>query len=155
MLEHRTKNKGDIGLAIVIADLTKKGFYICLPISEHLPFDLIALNSKGTIKKIQVKYVTLVKGTIRLQLRNISSSPKGYIITRHDIKSFDGYAIYCPETNKVYYVSVHETLGYNSALTLRAEGENHSSNNFRKSCNYENPEIIFDEIIQNLNLKLD
>ena len=39
-MNHHTKNLGDIGVAQVIASLMKNGIQVCLPISEHLPFDL-------------------------------------------------------------------------------------------------------------------
>lgn len=41
-MKHHTKDKGDKGTGNVIADLLSKGIQICLPLSEHLPFDLIA-----------------------------------------------------------------------------------------------------------------
>ena len=41
---HRTKDKGDLGVACVITDLMKAGIQVSLPLSEHLPFDLIAIG---------------------------------------------------------------------------------------------------------------
>ena len=38
---HHTKDKGDLGLTKIISDLTEKEFKVLLPISEHLPFDLV------------------------------------------------------------------------------------------------------------------
>ena len=55
-MNHPTKNKGDIGVAQIIADLMKNGIQVCLPISEHLPFDLIAISPDGHfLKRVQVK----------------------------------------------------------------------------------------------------
>ena len=54
-MEHHTKNKGDLAVAKTIADLTEKGYDIFLPLSEHLPIDLIAHKS-GEIYRIQVKH---------------------------------------------------------------------------------------------------
>jgi hypothetical protein len=50
-MEHHTKTKGDKGMGFVIADLLSKGIQVALPISEHLPFDLIAMNTDGQLKK--------------------------------------------------------------------------------------------------------
>lgn len=55
MNNHHTKLKGDIGVTFVIHDLSKRGFHICLPITEHAPFDLIAVGDQGALR-IQVKY---------------------------------------------------------------------------------------------------
>jgi hypothetical protein len=55
MNEHHTKTKGDLAVAIVIADLTKKGYGIFLHLSEHLPIDLIAYKDEKCFR-IQCKY---------------------------------------------------------------------------------------------------
>ena len=38
---HHTKLKGDIVVAAVIFDLTKKGYIVSEPMSENAPYDLI------------------------------------------------------------------------------------------------------------------
>ena len=40
---HHTKTKADIGLTKVIADLTVKGYIPCIPLSEHQPYDVVAI----------------------------------------------------------------------------------------------------------------
>ncbi|MFC1480602.1 group I intron-associated PD-(D/E)XK endonuclease, partial [Candidatus Omnitrophota bacterium] len=40
---HHTKSKADLGLAKVIADLIQKGYVPCIPLSEHQPYDLLAV----------------------------------------------------------------------------------------------------------------
>ena len=57
---HFTKDLGDLGVVKVIGDLTDKGWKVFLPISEHLPIDLIAYKVKKSgkmlVKTFQVKY---------------------------------------------------------------------------------------------------
>src|SRR3954471_9913381 len=113
-MRHNTKDKGDLGLAMVIADLTKKGCYICLPISEHLPFDLVVVNNEGNIARVQVKYRTAVNGTVEVPLRSVYSNSQGARAVRNDFSKFDAYAIYCPDTEKVYYYPVSEVGGKTS-----------------------------------------
>lgn len=52
---HHTKLKGDIAVAAVILDLTKKGYIISEPMSENAPYDLICDTGKKLLR-IQVKY---------------------------------------------------------------------------------------------------
>lgn len=52
---HHTKDKGDIGLTYVIADLVKDGWFVSLPIQEHAPYDLIA-TKENIVRRVQVKY---------------------------------------------------------------------------------------------------
>lgn len=52
---HHTKLKGDIAVAAVILDLTKKGYIISEPMSENAPYDLIC-DTGNKLLRIQVKY---------------------------------------------------------------------------------------------------
>lgn len=52
---HHTKLKGDIAVAAVILDLTKKGYIISEPMSENAPYDLIC-DTGSDLLRIQVKY---------------------------------------------------------------------------------------------------
>ena len=51
---HHTKLKGDIAVAAVIFDLTKKGYIISEPMSENAPYDLIC-DTGDKLLRIQVK----------------------------------------------------------------------------------------------------
>lgn len=97
----KTSEKGDLGLSLVMADLAKKGYSLFLPVSSHLPFDLIAYKD-GKFLRIQVKYrkdgllsarrVVYHKG--KVQSRNYQNS------------DFDYYALYLPLVEKVVYPSI-------------------------------------------------
>src|SRR5207248_5022232 len=55
-VRHHTKDKGDEGLGQVIADLMTTGIQVAIPLSEHLPFDLIAIGEDGAMRRVQVRY---------------------------------------------------------------------------------------------------
>lgn len=117
-MNHHTKDKGDKGVGNVIADLLTKGMQVCLPLSEHLPFDLIAVKSDGTLMKVSVKYRTKVGGVVTVPFKSSYSDSHG-VHTKHVDKSLiDLMAIYCPDTHKVYYIKP-EDFGIN--VTLRIE----------------------------------
>lgn len=145
MLKHHTKSKGDIGLTAVIADLTKKGFQVCLPISEHLPFDLIAVDEKGKLARVQVKYIKLSNGVIEIPLRSVYSNGKGSYAVKHDFESFDGYACYCPDVDTIYYypISINETCS--TAVTLRVSQAMINDKRIRYAENYLSPDKLFVE----------
>lgn len=103
---HHTKAKADIGLVKVIADLTAKGYVPCIPLSEHQAYDLVAVSEKGNVFKLQVKYARLKKnGTAELRFRRNWSDSKGTHTRAYSANEFDYYAIYCPDKDKVLYVS--------------------------------------------------
>lgn len=116
-----TKEKGDLGLMAVMFDLQKQGFSICLPVSEHLGFDLIAVDKDYNISKISVKYRTMVNGAIEVPMRTISSNSKGYKVKFVDLDKINGYAIYCPDNNQCYYVPSCNLREYSNVMTLRVE----------------------------------
>ncbi len=45
MVRHHTKDKGDLGVAKVHADLASQGFTVLFPATEHAPFDLVAYEA--------------------------------------------------------------------------------------------------------------
>jgi len=103
---HHTKVKADIGLTKVISDLTVKGYVPCIPLSEHQPYDIVAIANNGTAFKIQVKYASLKRnGTIEVRFRRSWADKNGTHIKPYLKDEFDYYAIYCPEKDVVLYVS--------------------------------------------------
>jgi hypothetical protein len=56
-MRHKTKDKGDLAVAKTIAHLLEYNIRCCLPLSEHLPFDLIAVMADmRTLRRVQVKF---------------------------------------------------------------------------------------------------
>lgn len=108
MAVHHTKYKGDVGLAKVISQLIEFGYFVCLPISEHAPFDLIAVDDKGKAEKIQVKYSAAKNGTIRVDLRSSWTDKNGSHMKDCDKAMIDTVAVYCPTTNECYYINVDQ-----------------------------------------------
>jgi hypothetical protein len=46
---HHTKNKGDLGVLKAQADLYLKGYLVCIPLTEHAPFDVV-IYKEGSSK---------------------------------------------------------------------------------------------------------
>ncbi len=116
-----TKDKGAIAEACVIADLTKQGHKVALPLGENLPFDLIAIRPDNSLLRVQVKYRSASsRGAVDIKL---TSTWKNSSITRiidYDLNSLDYFAIYCPELDRVAYVPVSELVA-NKNFSLRIE----------------------------------
>jgi len=101
---HHTKAKADIGVAKCIADLVSKGYVPCVPLSEHQPYDIVAVLNNGSAIKLQVKYVTLKHGAVEVKFRTSWADRHGSHTKHYNEEDFDYYAIYCPEKDKVLYV---------------------------------------------------
>jgi len=105
-MKHFTKDKGDLAVAKVAADLHEKGFTVWTPtFSEHCPYDLIVADEKQNLQKVQVKFRSMDKNKrISIAMVNTASNSNGFYRKDVDISEFDLYAIYCDATNECYYI---------------------------------------------------
>jgi hypothetical protein len=115
MNRHKTKTKGDIGVTKVIADLTEKGYSVCLPISEHQPYDLIFENELGELKKVQVKYRE--NGTFTNNTVHVGSDGK-QVKKTYKITDFNYYAIYLPNIKECVYIPNNNNICIKIATEL-------------------------------------
>lgn len=108
MRTHHTKTKGDLGVMAAAYDLTKKGFIVCNPMTEHAPFDLVAY-ANGQCLRIQVKYRAATKGVCFVRFYNFWADRHGVHSTKLDKSEIDLICVYCPDTERSYYLdpSVH------------------------------------------------
>lgn len=101
--------KGNIGLIKVIADLYDKGYHCFTPFDDFSPVDLIIMDTHGNLKRLQVKYRSILpsKGRYEIAARSIVNG-KSVKINKSLI---DGWAVYLEEEQKVTYlpVSIMET----------------------------------------------
>jgi len=99
-MKHHTKEKGDIAVTKIIADLTEKGFDILLPISEHLPFDLIAYKDHISYR-LQCKYAS--DGIAKC--KTSWADKNGNHVKKYSINDFDYFGLYLPDTKSCVYPS--------------------------------------------------
>lgn len=118
-MRHHTKDKGDEGLGRVIACLLSNGIQVALPISEHLPFDCIAISPANKLARVSVKYRELsARGIIEVRKRSVWSNGKGAHVKHHIGGDYDVVAIFCPTTSKCYFVLFEE---FGQTLWLHAD----------------------------------
>lgn len=137
-MKHHTCDKGDIGVAKVVADLLEKGIDIFTPIAASIPYDLVAYVEDKFLK-IQVKYRDIDKsGGISVELRRMSVNRTNLKYTPYEDGEVDILAIYCPYTDLCYYINLKK---WNSkSVTLRIE---EATNNQRKGINFANDYMSF------------
>jgi hypothetical protein len=114
---HHTKDKGDLGVAKVFADLVEKGFGILFPATEHAPFDLVAWDGERFIR-VQVKYRSARNGVIKLEFKSTWSDTHGVHIRPMDKASVDVVAIYCPDVDRCFYL---DPSRHGGAVSVRLE----------------------------------
>ncbi|MDX2138272.1 MAG: group I intron-associated PD-(D/E)XK endonuclease [Chloroflexota bacterium] len=119
-MSHHTKDKGDLAVAKVIAHLLEHDIRVCLPLSEHLPFDFIAvMPDMKTLKRVQVKYRTMQGGMVQVNFRSNYYDTKKIYSLRVNLDFLDCYAVYCPDNNECYYLRIDEIPANALAVNLR------------------------------------
>ena len=127
-----TNEKGDIGLASVIADVIKKGFFVFLPFSDRTHVDLIIADKNMKTQRAQIKYITVNKtGVLQIVTSNVVNGKKVPV----DLSKTDIWAIYCPDTDNVYYVTAVELLG-KKTMSLRVNDTKLSQPGIHLANNY-------------------
>mgnify|MGYP000876314770 FL=1 len=128
MINHHTKNKGDLGVLKAKCDLFQKGYLILSPETEHAPFDLVAWKD-GQFKTVQVKYRDASNGKLEVGFRSCWTDKNGTHMVPVDKSFIDIYCIYCPQTDECYYLDPSD---FGKSVTLRVETP---KNNQKKGIN--------------------
>ena len=117
-MSHHTKTKGDLGVLKAQVNLFEQGFTICIPQTEHAPFDLVAYRN-SEFRRVQVKYRALGKnGALDVKFATCWADRHGNHSVPIDKKEVDLYCIYCPDTGECYYL---EPRKFGSTVTLRVK----------------------------------
>ena len=141
-MRHHTKDKGDIGLGHIIGDLVQVGIQVALPLSEHLPFDIIAISEHGELRRVQVKYRAANEGVIRTRLGGSWADRNGTHRRRFEPDDFDVLAIYCPEPRLCCYLLTGE-LPSDSVQLKVSPARNGQVRGVRVATDYTDPLRIF------------
>lgn len=112
---HHTKDKGDLGVAKVHADLVGAGYCVLFPATEHAAFDLVAYR-EGEFRRVQVKYRAARRGALTVHFRSLWVDRHGTHSTPTDKSEIDLLAVYCPDTDECYFLRPGD---YGQSVTIR------------------------------------
>ena len=114
-----TLSRGIIAETAVVAHLTRSGFAVSLPVSGHSPYDLIAENHKYVMRRVQVKFSSARNDCITVYLNRVHTNSKGAQSKPINLDAIDAFAVFCPQTEKVYYIPKWELGGAKTCFVLR------------------------------------
>ena len=96
----KTNAKGEIGEAMILADLQRQGHGIAIPFGHDLPFDLIVVRKEdGALEKVQCKYTT---SNGRVVVANGRSS-SAWVAHRYTRDEVDWIGVYDATTDRCFY----------------------------------------------------
>lgn len=97
----KTTEKGEIGEAMVIADLMRQGHDIAIPFGHNQPFDLIVIRKEDRrLEKVQVKYTTSDGEVV---IGRIGSS-SAWVSHKYTTDEVDWIAIFDMTTDQCFYL---------------------------------------------------
>jgi PD-(D/E)XK endonuclease len=143
VVRHHTKDKGDEGLGQVIADLMSCGVQVAVPLSEHLPFDLVAIGENGAMRRVQVRYRASVNAAqVRCHLGGSWADRNGTHKRVFDSTAIDVLAIYCPAPKTFVYLRVEELPPNHVSIRLE-KARNNQVKGTRDASGYRSPWRMF------------
>ncbi len=93
------KRQGDIGEAMIIAEATKRGYKVAIPLGEDWRYDLIVLR-KGKLERVQCKYTKSDGHTLIVRCRSLNNWNE----IRYTSTDIDWLAVYDRTSDKCYFV---------------------------------------------------
>ena len=137
-----TKDKGNIGEAVILAEFMKKGIPVSIPFGDNARYDLIA-EFNGKLNKIQVKYCSQETENQSIFCKTASSTNhttnKHYTTYENDV---DYFAFYL-EPWKICCLIPIEEIGNRKTITLRKTKPANNQSNYWDCFDY-----TFDKIIK-------
>ncbi len=96
-----TTAKGEVGEAIILADLQRQGHGVAIPFGHDLPYDLIVIRKEnGALEKVQCKYTTSNGRVIKANIRSSSA----WVAHRYTAEEVDWVGVYDSTTDTCCYL---------------------------------------------------
>ncbi|KKN20512.1 hypothetical protein LCGC14_0934850 [marine sediment metagenome] len=138
-----TKEKGDIGLTKIIAELTENCFNVSIPIAEHLKYDLI-VEKNGKMFRVQSKYTSVKKNKIDIKIASSWSNKAGTYAIKRQKGDYDVLAAYCPQMKSCYFIHDNSfNNGRSIALKVSKSKSKYNSRKEKLASDYEDPNKAF------------
>jgi len=118
-----TTAKGEIGEAIILADLQRQGHGVAIPFGHDLPYDLIVVRKEdGALERVQCKYTTSNGRVIAVRVESNSA----WVHYRYTAAVVDWIAVYDATEDICLYLPASEWDGrcrVNLRLVPTANGQ--------------------------------
>jgi PD-(D/E)XK nuclease superfamily protein len=122
--------------AIILAEFVRRGYRVLVPFGVNHRYDLV-LDLGDRFLRVQCKTGRLKNGCVLFSARSVRSNRRA-ILERSYVGEANVFAVYCPDTDRVYAVPVENTL--RTLGTLRVDPPaNHQAKGIRWAADFELP----------------
>ena len=116
---NRCRHPVDVGQsseAAIIAELVKRGYSVLTPFGVNHRYDLV-IDCGDRFVRAQCKTGCLRKGVVTFRTRSVRSNTKHAIVRGYE-GEVDVFLVFCPDTGKVYVVSIGEATSAQGSLRV-------------------------------------
>lgn len=136
-MNYNSKRKGNIGEAVVIAELCKLGNPVSIPFGDNERYDLIVESKTGELLKAQTKYSSEISenGSLIFQIASSTNHTTNKHFTTYS-DDVDIFFLYHTLTEKVYVLPI-SLVTNKKIMTLRiSEPINHQKKRIHFADDY-------------------
>ena len=122
--------------AAIISELVRRGYEVLVPFGSNHRYDLV-VHHEGQWLRVQCKTGRLRNGCIHWSTRSVRCNTRATVTAPYDGDA-DLFMVFCPETDGIYVIPVHEAT--KGAASLRIDPPaNGQAKGIRWAADYELP----------------
>jgi PD-(D/E)XK endonuclease len=106
--------KGAIAEARIAAEAVKLGFDVYRPVAEGGRYDLI-VDVGHRLLRVQCKWGARKNSVVDVSLATSRCTPRGHVRTTYDASEIDGFAVYCEDLERCFWLPIDEFAGRSHA----------------------------------------
>lgn len=132
-----SKQKGDIAELKVMLYLEENGYDVLMPFGDKARYDVVS-EKGGIFERIQVKYVTMKNGVIKVSLCSNTKIDGKLVKHKYTSGEIDSIIAYCPDNGNLYKLKMSE-IKTNTSVYLRVSD---TKTNQTKKINFANDYLL-------------
>ena len=122
--------------AVILAELVKRGHTVLIPYGTNHRYDLVLETPEGFLR-VQCKTGRMRGGVIKFNTVSVRANTRRAVIRAYTGEA-DLFLVYCPDTGRVYALTVDEATSSSCALRV-APAANGQAKGVRWAADYELP----------------
>ena len=132
----KTSQKGAVAEAAILAEAVKMEIGVLLPFNEGSRYDLV-LDVGNRLLRAQCKWGAVTRDTIHVRLNTSRLTPSGYVRTTYSAAEVDGFAVYCDDLDRCYWLPIEEFGGKTFVYLRLAPARNNQQQLVKWAAQYE------------------
>lgn len=136
----RTKEIGLIGEQVLIAEFTKNGISVLLPIGDNSPYDMV-IDYNSRFVKVQAKTTESVQNGKMVFCTNVTN-PFKKTTRKYTANEIDIFGLYCIENGYIGLLPIKECTSKETVIRLE-KPKNNQSSKIKMACDYRFDSMIY------------